>query len=81
MRNMTMMCLGAMLALSFFLGGCAGNLPEPQRVYYLDDNWGRSVESARFNQTLDPEAGLEVKPVEGLDGRAADGGGQVPCHL
>ena len=38
----------------------------------LDENWGRSFESAKFNQILNPEAGKKLDPVTGLDGQAAD---------
>ena len=38
----------------------------------LDQNWGRSVETARYNQTLNPQAGQNLEPVEGLDGRSAE---------
>lgn len=37
----------------------------------LDQNWGRSVETARYNQTLNPDAGSNEQPVEGLDGHSA----------
>lgn len=51
--------------------GCSG----PGQLYReetaLDKNWGRSVESAKFNQILNPEAGKDLKPVEGLSGDAA----------
>jgi hypothetical protein len=39
----------------------------------LDENWGRSFESAKYNQILNPEADKNLAPVEGLDGRAAEG--------
>lgn len=38
----------------------------------LEKNWGRSFESARYNQILNPEAGKNLKPVEGLTGPAAE---------
>lgn len=38
----------------------------------LDKNWGKSFESAKFNQMLNPEAGQTPKPVVGLDGQAAE---------
>jgi hypothetical protein len=61
----TVVC--AMLPL--FVGcGDAGNL---RRETLLDQNWGRSVESAKYNQYLDPEAGKNPKTVEGLNGEAA----------
>jgi hypothetical protein len=40
----------------------------------LGENWGRSVESAKYNQTLNPDAGKNLDPVTGLDGQAADAG-------
>ena len=73
MRKMTIFYLGVLLVLSFILSGCYnGNLPEPQRMYYLQNNWGQSQETAKYRQTLNPEAGLTAEPVEGLDGQAAD---------
>ena len=73
MRKTTIFYLGVLLALSFILSGCyGGNLPEPQRMYYLQSNWGHSQETAKYRQTLNPEAGLTAEPVEGLDGQSAD---------
>ena len=54
------------------LWGCAGNLPEGKRVDYLEQNWGKSYESAKKNQILNPEAGKTVEPVIGLDGQVAE---------
>ncbi len=54
------------------LWGCAGNLPESKRVDYLEMNWGKSFESAKNNQILNPDAGQNLDPVLGLDGTAAD---------
>ena len=56
------------------LWGCAGNLPESKRVDYLEQNWGKSYESAKNNQILNPEAGKSLEPVVGLDGQAAEYG-------
>jgi hypothetical protein len=53
------------------LWGCAGNLPESKRIDYLEMNWGKSFESAKKNQILNPEAGKTVEPVMGLDGQVA----------
>ena len=58
--------------LSAMLLGCAGNLPEAKRVDILDMNWGKSFESAKNNQILNPDAGKNLDPVLGLDGTAAD---------
>jgi hypothetical protein len=37
----------------------------------MDRNWGRSFETALYQQILNPEAGKEPEPVDGLDGDAA----------
>ncbi len=58
--------------LSAMLLGCAGNLPEAKRVDILDMNWGKSFESAKNNQILNPDAGKNLDPVVGLDGTAAE---------
>lgn len=61
------------LIMCVMMTGCAGgNLPESQRYHYLKDNFGQSVKTVNFNQTLNPTAGINPEPVEGLDGRAAD---------
>ncbi len=52
------------------LAACAGNNPLREETA-LDRNWGRAVESAKFNQVLDPKAGGTDAPVEGLAGRPA----------
>ena len=57
---------------SITLWGCAGNIPESKRVEYLEMNWGKSFESAKKNQILNPEAGKTVEPVIGLDGQVAE---------
>ena len=38
----------------------------------LDKNWGRSFESAKYNQILNPGAAKNNKPVTGLDGQAGE---------
>jgi hypothetical protein len=38
----------------------------------LERNWGRSLESMRYMQMVDPEAGKNLDPVEGLDGNASE---------
>ena len=37
----------------------------------MDRNWGRSQETARYQQISNPDAGKEPDPVVGLDGDAA----------
>ena len=52
-------------AMACFLGcACGGS--------NLNANWGRSFEMAKYNQNLNPEAGKNLEPVEGLNGWAAD---------
>ena len=60
---------GAIIAVGIF--GCAQH-PVIQPESQLDKNWGRSFESARYNQILNPEAGKLPEPVEGLEGPAAE---------
>ena len=36
----------------------------------LDENWGRSYHAAKNSQVLDPDAHLNLEPVEGIDGQA-----------
>jgi hypothetical protein len=70
MLKRTIAITTACAILAFFAGcsGTAGN--NPFRVEtLLDQNWGRSIETAKFNQTLDPEAGKNNLPVEGLSGK------------
>jgi hypothetical protein len=54
-----------LIAAGALTAGCA-----PQSST-LDDNWGRSVETARYNQILNSKAELNLEPVEGLDGPSA----------
>jgi hypothetical protein len=51
--------------------GCAQfNISDSETL--LEKNWGRSYESARYHQILNPEAEKHLKPVEGLSGPAAE---------
>ena len=43
-----------------------------QQTTTLDKNWGRSFESAKYNQVLDHKAAKNRKPVTGLDGVAGE---------
>jgi len=70
--NMILIMVLAMFSVS--LWGCAGNLPEGKRAEILDMHWGKSFESAKKNQILNPEAGKSLEPVVGLDGQAAEYG-------
>ena len=70
--NVILIVLLAMFSVS--LWGCAGNVPEAQRVNYLDMNFGKSFESAKNNQILNPDAGKNLEPVVGLNGVEAEYG-------
>ena len=53
-----------------FICGCGSTaLYQPST---LDKNWGRSFESAKDNQILNPRAAKNRQPVVGLDGVAAE---------
>ena len=62
--------LTAVTALVVVLG-CTSQ-PGLRQQTLLEKNWGRSFETAKYNQILNPEAGRNVAPVEGLDGIAAE---------
>jgi len=55
------------VAVAVGLLACAG----PTRV---EKHFGKSVKQARLNQILDPEAELNLDPVTGMDGKAAEAG-------
>lgn len=63
MGTRCLIAIGLIAALSIF-SGCGATL--------LDKNWGKSFESAKYNQILNPEAGQNLDPVVGLDGQAAE---------
>jgi hypothetical protein len=57
----------AAFILCFFAwNGCAS---EPT---LLERNWGKAHETAKFNQTLNPNANKNLSPVEDLDGKGAE---------
>ena len=58
----------AILGWVIFFAGCS----QMQKETLSDKNWGRSYEAAKYNQILNPEAGKNQDPVDGLDGRATD---------
>ena len=65
-----MLILTTVIAFVVVLG-CTSP-PGLKQQTLLEKNWGRSFESAKYNQILNPEAGRNVGPVEGLDGEAAE---------
>lgn len=60
----------SVLLLQF--SGCSNGNISLQEETELDKNWGRSYETAKYNQIINPEAGKNINPVEGLEGNAAD---------
>jgi hypothetical protein len=48
------------------LTGC-----ENQRTQLLNDNWGKSYQAVKTNHIINPDAGLDEQPMEGLDGIAS----------
>ncbi len=68
--NFTLIVLLTVLSLT--LWGCAGNLPQGKRADILDMNWGKSLETAKNKQILNPDASENLDPVLGLDGQASE---------
>lgn len=60
----TVSILAACITMMMFFGGCA-----PSRV---EMDYGASYHLARYNQILNPDAEKNLKPVEGLNGTAAN---------
>jgi len=57
------LALASIIAGGLFIIGCGPTM--------IDQNWSRSLETARFNQTLNPEAENNHAPVTGMDGQSA----------
>ena len=53
--------------MAWALAGCGTTTPVA-----LDAQMGASVEMARAQQTLNPQASLDTRPVEMIDGKSAD---------
>jgi hypothetical protein len=53
-------------AAALLLAGCAARAP------VLDQHFGEAVNTAKAQQTVNPDASLDQDPVAGLDGPAAD---------
>ena len=58
----------AILGLVIFFYSCS----QMQKETLLDKNWGRSYETAKYNQILNPDASKNLKPAADLDGQAAN---------
>ena len=58
------------IAILAVIAGC-NSLPSGQDTA-LDRNWGRSFESAKYNQILNRDAAKKKTPPAGLDGLASE---------
>ena len=72
MLKTNMILIVVLTVFSVSLWSCAGNVPEAQRIDYLNMNYGNSYESAINNQILNPDAEKNLEPVLGLNGQAAE---------
>ena len=54
------------IAVVGMVSACSGTDTLSQR------NWGKSYETAAYNQMLNPDADKTLKPVDSLDGQAAE---------
>lgn len=57
--------LGVSLLVALTMG-CAAKSP------YLDEKFGETVNTAKAQQTINPDASQDMDPVKGLDGTAAN---------
>lgn len=61
----------AIISILAVMPSCSGTTPASEQSL-LERNWGRSLETIRYMQMVDPEAGKNLDPVVGLDGNASD---------
>jgi hypothetical protein len=64
MLKRSLIIVGIIAAVSF-ISACSGTDTLSQQ------NWGKSYETATYNQMLNPDADKTLKPVDSLDGQAA----------
>ena len=72
MLNLMFKIIGSSIILLGMLACSSQNAVIPMGKSNLDKNWGRSYETAKHNQILNPDAGKDPEPVEGLEGPAAE---------
>ena len=65
MLKRSLIIVGIIAAISF-ISACSGTDTLSQR------NWGKSYETAAYNQMLNPDADKTLNPVDSLDGQAAE---------
>ncbi len=70
MLKRCLIIIGIISIMSVMLS-CSGTTPAHKQTL-LERNWGRSIESMRYMQMLNPEADKNLDPVLGLDGNASD---------
>ena len=70
MLTRCLIIIGIISIMSVMLS-CSGTTPAHKQTL-LERNWGRSFESMRYMQMLNPEADKNLDPVLGLDGNASD---------
>jgi len=59
------------IALVIFCLGCSQNYTLSKNSE-LDNNWGRSYETAKYRQILNPDSSKNLTPVVNIDGQAAE---------
>jgi hypothetical protein len=70
MLNKYLMIIG-IIAITLVMFSCNGT-HSAYKPTLLDRNWGRSYETARYMQIVNPGAEKNLDPVLGLDGNAAN---------
>jgi hypothetical protein len=58
-----------LMLFAFVTCGCE-SIPH-QREQILSDNWGKSFQAIKTNHIINPDAGMDEKTVEGIDGVAS----------
>jgi hypothetical protein len=65
MLKKSLIIVGAIVAISL-VSACTGTDTLSQR------NWGKSYETSAYNQMLNPDSDKTLKPVDSLNGQAAE---------
>jgi hypothetical protein len=55
------------------VSACQRHRHDPEGGTYLEQNWGRAFEAAKYNQTLHPAGPKNLDPQDGMDGMAVEG--------
>lgn len=62
--------ISVMISLVAFIWACGGTPFHKDST--LNNNWGRSYETAKYNQIINPEADKNLEPITGIEGDASD---------